>query len=75
MQLSREVKSRLGVTMDFRFFFEGKLSREEAASAFLAMALEASPTFRRHFLDAVAGEDSDGLARNWQRASQVARER
>jgi len=55
--------------MDFRFFFEGKLGRENAASAFLAMALEGSPTFRAHFFEAIAGEDSDALLRNWRGAS------
>jgi hypothetical protein len=30
-------------------FFEGKLGREEVASAFLAMALESVPRFREHF--------------------------
>jgi hypothetical protein len=40
--------------MDFRYFFTGKMSREEAASAFLAMALDGSAGFRAHFFS-VAG--------------------
>jgi hypothetical protein len=35
-------------------FFEGKLGREEVASAFLAMALESVPRFREHFFKLVA---------------------
>jgi hypothetical protein len=36
--------------MRFDYFFTGKLGREEAASAFLAMALDDSPAFRTYFL-------------------------
>ena len=35
------------------YFFEGMLKREESASAFLAMALEGVPSFRRHFFAAL----------------------
>ncbi len=35
--------------IDPHFFFEGKLSREESSSAFLATLLEQSPNFRNYF--------------------------
>lgn len=42
--------------MKLDFFFQGMMSREEAASAFLAMALDGSPRFRSHFLRLVSPE-------------------
>ena len=47
-------------------FFQGKLSKEEVASAFLAMALEGPPSFRNHFFDLIAPEDCESLKnKNW----------
>ncbi len=37
--------------MNIRFFFQGKLSREEASSAFLATLLEQRPDFRAYFFN------------------------
>lgn len=34
------------------YLFEGMLKKEEAASAFLAMALQGVPSFRAHFFGA-----------------------
>ncbi|BCS31410.1 hypothetical protein TBR22_A06110 [Luteitalea sp. TBR-22] len=50
--------------MNFDHFFTGKMSREEAASAFLAMALEGSTGFRTHFLDQIEAPD-DSASREW----------
>jgi hypothetical protein len=44
-------------------FFEGSLGREEAASAFLAMALEGAPIFRRHFFKLVIPKEYISLSR------------
>jgi hypothetical protein len=44
-------------------FFQGKLSKEEVASAFLAMALEGVPGFRRHFLNLIAPKEFVSLNR------------
>ena len=46
----------------FHHFFEGMLKKEEAASAFLAMALEGVPSFRHHFF-AAAGIPDEWLGR------------
>jgi len=48
--------------MRLTHFFEGSLGREEAASAFLAMALEGVPRFRKHFFKLVAPEEYKTLA-------------
>jgi hypothetical protein len=50
--------------MNFDHFFTGKMSREEAASAFLAMAIEGSTRFRAHFLDRLDAPD-ESAAREW----------
>lgn len=47
--------------MDIRHFFNGKLKKEESASAFLAMALEGSEPFRRHFFSLVDANEAEAL--------------
>jgi hypothetical protein len=44
-------------------FFQGKLSKEEVSSAFLAMALDGVPEFRRHFLQLIAPKEFVSLNR------------
>ena len=49
--------------MDFSPFFSGGASREESASAILAMSLAGVPSFRRFFFELVAAEDAERLSR------------
>lgn len=49
--------------MRIAHFFEGSLGREEAASAFLAMALEGVPRFRSHFFQLVVPDEYTSLSR------------
>jgi hypothetical protein len=46
-----------------RHFFLGALSREETASACLAMLLEGSEAFRRHFLNLAVPERAEALSK------------
>lgn len=46
-------------------FFQGKLGREEVSSACLAMLLEGSIAFRRHFFGLISPEDKDLSERPW----------
>lgn len=46
-------------------FFQGKLGREEVSSACLAMLLEGSAAFRKHFFDLVSPGDTDLPKRQW----------
>jgi hypothetical protein len=49
-----------------RHFFLGALSREEVSSACLAMLLEGSPEFRRHFFALILPDEVEALAaRDW----------
>lgn len=48
--------------MDFTPFFSGGASREESASAILAMSLAGVPSFRRFFLDLVAPQEAEKLS-------------
>lgn len=48
--------------MRLSHFFEGKLGREEVASAILAMALEGIPRFRNHFFKLVAPDEYNSLS-------------
>lgn len=52
--------------MRLAHFFQGSLRREEVTSAFLAMALEGVPTFRRYFFQLVLPDEGVALAeRPW----------
>lgn len=53
--------------MKLDYFFKGKLSKEEVASAFLATAFESSHAFRKHLLSLLVGiEEAPTLAsRSW----------
>ncbi len=56
--------------MDLHFFFEGKLSGEEVASAFLATLLEQRPEIRQAFFDVlaksiVAGRMGEPKQKDW----------
>jgi hypothetical protein len=44
-------------------FFQGKLGKEGVASAFLAMALDGVPGFRRHFVKLIAPKEFVSLNR------------
>lgn len=46
-------------------FFQGKLGREEVSSACLAMLLEGSIAFRRHFFGLISPGDKDLSERPW----------
>jgi hypothetical protein len=54
-----EMESRLEVQIPLRIahFFQGTLHKEEAASAFLAMAIEGVPMFRRHFFEIILPDE------------------
>jgi hypothetical protein len=41
------------------YFFKGMLKKEEAASAFLAMALDGVPSFRDYFFRSLVSERSN----------------
>lgn len=54
-------------SFSLRHFFQGGMSREEAASACLAMLLEGSEAFRQHFFALVLPAEASQLAaRNWE---------
>ena len=60
--------------IDPHFFFEGKLSREEAVSAFLATLLEQQPLIREGFLsllDLPNDELNSLLNQNWKRVDKT----
>jgi len=52
--------------MRLTHFFQGSLRREEVTSAFLAMALESFPKFRRYFFQCVLPDEDVSLSeRRW----------
>ncbi len=55
------MESRLEVKIPLRIahFFQGTLRKEEAASAFLAMAIEGVPMFRRHFFETILPDEAE----------------
>lgn len=50
------------MSMKLTHFFKGNLRREESTSAFLAMALEGVPKFRRHFFEKILPNEAASLS-------------
>src|SRR5688572_19607489 len=53
-----------GAQLNIGHFFSGMMDREEVASAFIAMALEGIPSFRRHFFDTLGSTLGEGLSKH-----------